>query len=104
LLDTIKVYFKKHDIHVEVVMLVALIAIARKVILLDFDKYSGLEVLGIASIVIALSLGYYFIKKAGGCDFWPKEKETVNDVVIEETEFDDDGKTRIAERKKERKP
>lgn len=100
LLDTIKVYFKKHDIHVEVVMLVALIAIARKVILLDFDKYSGFEVLGIASIVLALSLGYYFIKKAGGCDFWPKEKETVKDVVIEETDFDDDGETRISERKK----
>jgi hypothetical protein len=100
LLDTIKVYFKKHDIHVEVVMLVALIAIARKIILLDFDKYSGIEVLGIASIVIALALGYYLIKKAGGCGFWPKEKETVKDVVIEETEFDDDGKTRIAERKK----
>ncbi|MBW6481018.1 MAG: phosphate-starvation-inducible PsiE family protein [Bacteroidales bacterium] len=100
LLDTIKVYFKKHDIHVEVVMLVALIAIARKIILLDFDKYSGLEVLGIASIVIALSLGYYFIKKAGGCGFWPRDRKTVKDVVIEETEFDDDGKTRIAERKK----
>jgi len=100
LLDTIKVYFKKHDIHVEVVMLVALIAIARKIILLDFDKYSGIEVLGIASIVIALALGYYFIKKAGGCGFWPKEKETVKDSVIEETEFDDDGKTRIGERKK----
>jgi len=100
LLDTIKVYFKKHDIHVEVVMLVALIAIARKVILMDFEKHSGLEVLGIAAIVIALALGYYFIKKAGGCEFWPKEKETVKDVVVEETEFDNDGKTRIAERKK----
>ncbi len=100
LLDTIKVYFKKHDIHVEVVMLVALIAIARKIILLDFDKYTGLEVLGIASIVIALALGYYFIKKAGGCSFWPSERETVKDVVIEETEFDDDGETKIAERKK----
>ncbi len=100
LLDTIKVYFKKHDIHVEVVMLVALIAVARKIILLDFDKYTGLEVLGIAAIVIALALGYYFIKKAGGCGFWPSEKETVKDVVIEETEFDDDGKTPISERKK----
>ena len=100
LLDTIKVYFKKHDIHVEVVMLVALIAIARKIILLDFDQYSGLEVIGIAAIVVALSLGYYFIKKAGGCDFWPHEKESVKDVIIEEKEFGNDGKTTIAERKK----
>ena len=100
LLDTIKVYFKKHDIHVEVVMLVALIAIARKIILLDFDKHSGLEILGIAAIVVALSLGYYFIKKAGGCGFWPSEKETVKDVVVEEKQFDDAGKHVISEKKK----
>ncbi|TVQ93092.1 MAG: hypothetical protein EA393_02715 [Bacteroidetes bacterium] len=100
LLDTIKVYFKKHDIHVEVVMLVALIAVARKIILMDIDKYTGFEILGVAGIVIALALGYYFIKKAGGCGFWPREKETVKDVVVEETEFDKDGKTKLAERKK----
>ncbi len=73
LLDTIKVYFKKHEVHVEVVMLVALIAIARKIIVLDFKEYTGLEIVAIASIIIALSLGYYFIKKAGGCDFYNKE-------------------------------
>jgi uncharacterized membrane protein (DUF373 family) len=100
LLDTIKVYFKKHDIHVEVVMLVALIAIARKIILLDLDKYSGLEVMGIAAIVISLSLGYYFMKKAGGSGFWPQQKDTVKDVVIEEKEFDPEKKTKITERKK----
>lgn len=100
LLDTIKVYFKKHDIHVEVVMLVALIAIARKIILMDFSKYSGFEILGIAAIVIALALGYYFIKKAGGCGFWPDEKETVKDIVIEEKEYDPENQSKISERKK----
>lgn len=100
LLDTIKVYFKKHDIHVEVVMLVALIAIARKIILLDLEKYSGLEVIGIASLVVALSLGYYFIKKAGIGGFWPQEKKTKKDVVIEEQEFDPESKAKVVERKK----
>lgn len=73
LLDTIKVYFKKHEVHVEVVMLVALIAIARKIIVLDFKEYTGMEIIAIAAIIIALALGYYFIKKAGGCDFYNKE-------------------------------
>lgn len=73
LLDTIKVYFRKHEVHVEVVMLVALIAIARKIIVLDFKEYTGLEIIAIAAIIIALALGYYFIKKAGGCDFYSKE-------------------------------
>jgi len=100
LLDTIKVYFKKHNIHVEVIMLVALIAIARKIILMDFSKYTGLEILGIAALIITLSLGYYFIKKAGGAGFWPCEKEVVKDVLIEEVEFDPTSKAIITERKK----
>jgi uncharacterized membrane protein (DUF373 family) len=100
LLDTIKVYFKKHDIHVEVVILVAIIAIARKIILMDMDTYSGLEILGIAAVVIALTLGYYLIKKSGGAGFWPAEQEVSRDIVIEEKEFDPESKTKIAERKK----
>lgn len=83
LLDTIKVYFKKHVVHVEVVMLVAIIAIARKIIVMDFDKYTGLEVIGIASIIVALSGGYYLIKRTG-CGFWPAEREEIEDVEIQE--------------------
>jgi uncharacterized membrane protein (DUF373 family) len=100
LLDTIKVYFKKHDIHVEVVLLVALIAIARKVILLDFNYYSGTEVFSIAAVIIALAIGYYFIKKSGGAGFWPEEKGKIKDIIIEEKEFDPKEKTKVMERKK----
>lgn len=84
LLDTIKVYFKENVVHVEVVLLVALIAIARKVIVLDFDEYSGIEILSIAAVIMALSAGYYLIKKTGGTAFLRKRKEEVEDVVEEE--------------------
>ncbi len=100
LLDTIKVYFKKHEIHVEVVMLVALIAVARKIVLMDLSYYSGLEILGIAAIVISLSLGYYFIKKSGGAGFWPNENETQKDITIQEKEFDPEKQIKTIERKK----
>ncbi len=98
LLDTIKVYFKENVIHVEVVMLVALIAIARKVIVMDFEEYSGLEVMGIAVVILAISAGYYLIKKTGGSGFFPKEKEEVKDVVIEEKPVSEDSEQ--VERKK----
>ncbi len=101
LLDTIKVYFKKHDIHVEVVLLVAMIAISRKVILMDFANYSAMEVMSIAAVIIALSIGYYFIKKSGGCGFYSSDK--IKDVKIEEKQFDRDGKTKVAERTKKLK-
>ncbi len=98
LLDTIKVYFRKHVIHVEVVMLVAIIALARKVIVMDFDQYEGVESLGIAAIILALAGGYFLIKRTGGCDFWPKETGEEEYVIIEEKISRDDD--RVLERKK----
>jgi uncharacterized membrane protein (DUF373 family) len=69
LLDTIKAYFRENAIHVEIVVLLAIIAIARKVILLDPTGMSGIdfgiELMGIGVIVVGLSAGYYLIKKAG---------------------------------------
>jgi uncharacterized membrane protein (DUF373 family) len=69
LLDTIKAYFHENAIHVEIVMLLAIIAVARKVILLDPANMTssefGFELMGIGVIVVGLSAGYYLIKKAG---------------------------------------
>lgn len=69
LLDTIKAYFHENAIHVEIVVLLAIIAIARKVILLDPTGMSGIdfgiEMMGIGVIVVGLSAGYYLLKKAG---------------------------------------
>lgn len=63
LLDSIKTYITENVIHVEVVLIVAMIAIARKVIILDIDKYSSLTFIGIACLILALSVAYYLIKK-----------------------------------------
>jgi hypothetical protein len=57
--------------------------VARKIIVIDFDKYSGLVVIGIASIIVALAGGYYLVKRTG-CGFWPAEREEVEDVEIQE--------------------
>ena len=69
LLDTIKAYFHENTIHVEIVVLLAIIAIARKVILIDPTGKSGFEygfeLMSIGVIVVGLAAGYYLIKKAG---------------------------------------
>ena len=69
LLDTIKAYFVENTIHVEIVVLLAIIAVARKVILLEPPKLItfeyGFELMGIGVIVIGLAASYYLIKKAG---------------------------------------
>ena len=63
LLDTIaKTYMNESANHAQIVMSVAIIAIARKVIILDVKDLSGLALIGIAAIILALSIGYYLIK------------------------------------------
>jgi len=64
LLETIaKTYMAESVDHAQIVMAIAIIAIARKVIILDVKDLSGLALVGIAAIILALSIGYYLIKK-----------------------------------------
>ena len=64
LLETIKTYLTEDQLHVEIVLVVAIIAIARKVIILDVKEYidSPLTLVGIASIILALASGYFFVR------------------------------------------
>ena len=62
LLDTIKTYLAERRLHVEVVLIVAIIAIARKVIVLDTKELSALMLLGIGATILALTIGYYLVK------------------------------------------
>ncbi len=65
LLDTMLEYFKNNAIHVEIVVLLAIIAIARKVILLEPSTTNGIELIGIGVIIVGLAAAYYMLKKAG---------------------------------------
>jgi uncharacterized membrane protein (DUF373 family) len=64
LISTLKTYLIANVVHVEVVFAVALIAIGRKVIILDVKELSSLSLIGIASIIISLSVGYFLVKRA----------------------------------------
>lgn len=64
LLETIKVYFETRRVGIDIVLEVAMIAIARKVIVLEADEYGGVTVLGIAALVLALGAGYYLVRRA----------------------------------------
>lgn len=64
LVETVEVYFKDNEIHAEIVLLVALIALARKVVLLDVSKYEPLTILGMAALFIGLAAAYIAIRWA----------------------------------------
>jgi uncharacterized membrane protein (DUF373 family) len=63
LLDTIKAYIQENMVHAEVVLMVAIIAISRKVIILDIKKIASATLMGIGVVIIALSIGYYLVKR-----------------------------------------
>jgi uncharacterized membrane protein (DUF373 family) len=65
LLETImKTYLTQDQPHYEVVLIVAIIAIARKVIILDVKDIDSLSLIGIASITVALTFGYFLMKRS----------------------------------------
>lgn len=64
LLASIRMYIQDETIHVELVMVVALIAVSRKIIVLDYEKTDGVTVLGIAALIISLSAGYYLMARS----------------------------------------
>ncbi len=64
LLETIKAYLSEHVVHVEIVLEVALVAIARKVIILDVKELPSLTLIGIAAIIVALAAAYYVEKRS----------------------------------------
>lgn len=64
LLETFKIYLEENVINVQVVLLVAIIAIARKVIILDVKTLPSITLIGIGVIIVSLSAGYYLVKKS----------------------------------------
>jgi uncharacterized membrane protein (DUF373 family) len=64
LLETLKAYVRKDVIHVRVVLEVALIAMARKVIIEEPNNVPSLTLFGIAALILALGIAFYFERQA----------------------------------------
>lgn len=64
LMKTVMMYLEDHVVHVEVVLTVAIIAIARHAIDVDYKTTSPTAIIGVGLPVLALTVGYYLFKKA----------------------------------------
>jgi uncharacterized membrane protein (DUF373 family) len=64
LMQTVVMYLRSQVLHVEVVLTVAIVAIARHTIDLDVRESSPLLLVGIGFLLLALSVGYYFFRRA----------------------------------------
>ncbi|MCK8600367.1 phosphate-starvation-inducible PsiE family protein [Desulfoferrobacter suflitae] len=61
----ISLYLRKDVIHVKLVVATALMAVARKVIIFDFNKLDARYVWATAAVVLALGITYYLLIKEG---------------------------------------
>lgn len=59
----ITIYLREDVIHVKIVIATALMAVARKVIILDMDKTGYLELFGLAALVFTASISYWLVHK-----------------------------------------
>jgi len=64
ILENITAYFKKHAIQVELVVITSLIAVSRKIIVLDLKQSSALDVIGLGVAVLSLSISYWIVRAA----------------------------------------
>jgi Ca2+-transporting ATPase len=64
LLESIKTYLQRTLIQVEIVLEIALIAIARKLIVLDVSKYGAPVLLGLAALILALAVGLMVYRRS----------------------------------------
>lgn len=62
ILENITAYLRKHVIQVELVIVTSLIAVARKIIILDLEKKSSSDLIAMAVAVFSLSIGYAIVR------------------------------------------
>jgi uncharacterized membrane protein (DUF373 family) len=80
LLETIvKSYLRQSCDHARIVIAVAIIAIARKVIIIDVKDSSGPVLFGLAGLLFALCVGYFLVKSRGWGRSQDRDSECCDD-------------------------
>lgn len=62
ILENITAYLRKHVFQVELVIVTSLIAVARKIIILDLEKVGGVDIIGLGIAILSLSISYLIIR------------------------------------------
>ena len=62
LMTSIYMYFTNKTVYIEMMFLIAITAITRKIIILDSKETDPLTLIGISAILIALVTGFYLMK------------------------------------------
>ncbi|MBD2103087.1 phosphate-starvation-inducible PsiE family protein [Leptolyngbya sp. FACHB-261] len=63
ILENITAYLRKHVVQVELVVVTSLTAVARKIIIFDFSKATGIDLIGLAVAILSLAVSYWLLRR-----------------------------------------
>ena len=63
LLETLKTYFSDYHVRIEVILVVAMIAVGRHIVQIDFEHIAPAGLAGLAVLILALSISYFLVRR-----------------------------------------
>ena len=64
-LETVKTFSKGHIIKIKIILIVGIIAVTRKLLMADITHAEPMEEIAVGVVILALSIGYFLVTKAG---------------------------------------
>lgn len=64
IIQTVRVFSKDHEVKIRIIMLVGLIAVTRKILMMDMTEAKPMEEFSVAALVVALALGYFLVSRS----------------------------------------
>ncbi|MGF6928032.1 uncharacterized membrane protein (DUF373 family) [Chitinophaga sp. W2I13] len=63
ILETVKVFEKSHEVKIRIILMICMIAVSRKILMLDIFEGNPMSEIVLAALMVGLSGGYYLINK-----------------------------------------
>lgn len=84
LMSSIHTYLENKAIHIEIMFMISLTAVTRKIVILDSKSAEPLYIMGLGVLLLSLSIGYFLIKR---CSIYPNKK-TEDEKKCDETKVE----------------
>jgi uncharacterized membrane protein (DUF373 family) len=64
IMQSLETYFVDQRARVELILIIAIIAVGRHIIQLDFEHLDGLQLIGIGTLMLALAGGFFLLRRS----------------------------------------
>lgn len=64
ILQSVRIFSEDHSVKLKIILIVGIIAVTRKILLMDMMEVEPMSEFAVAALIIALSFGYYLISKS----------------------------------------